>query len=100
MHSTERVCMLKSISCAGAFRDRNWLEFLAVLDAAFANPEDKLVTLENITKTREFFGKAVEEDGVKDRSAHLGLLELEKRSRQHGLATDSTTLNSLLEPYF
>ena len=100
MDSTEHVCMLKSISYARAFKDRNWLEFSTVLDAAFANPEDKLVTLENITKTREFFGKVVEEDGMKDRSAHLGLLELEKRSRQHGLATDSTTLNSLLEAYF
>ena len=37
---------------------------------------------------------------MKDRSAHLALLELEKRSRQHDLATDSTTLNSLLEAYF
>nr|VWO98683.1 MAPKK kinase Kpp4 [Ganoderma boninense] len=81
-------------------KDRNWLEFLAVLDATFSNPGDKSVTSENITKTREFLGKVVEEDGVKDRSGHLALLELEKRSRQHGLATDSTTLNSLLEAYF
>ena len=100
MHSTEHVCMLKSISCADAFRDWNWLEFLAILGAAFANPEDKLVTLGNITKTHKFFRKVVEEDSVKDRSAHLSLLELEKCSQQHGLAMDSTTLNSLLEAYF
>ena len=71
-----------------------------MLDATFANPEDKSATAESIKKTREFLGKIAEEDGVKDRSGHLALLELEKRSRQHGLATDSTTINSLLEAYF
>ncbi|TBU65814.1 N-acetyltransferase B complex non catalytic subunit-domain-containing protein [Dichomitus squalens] len=81
-------------------KDRNWLEFLAVLDATFVDPEDKSATAESIKKTRELLGKVVEEDGVKDRSGHLALLELEKRSRQHGLATDTTTLNSLLEAYF
>lgn len=95
--STEDVCLPKS---SATYRDRNWLEFLAVLDATFANPDDKLATSESIPKTRDFLGKVVEEDGVKDRSAHLALLELEKRSRQHDLATDSTTLNSLLEAYF
>ncbi|KAI0362109.1 actin cytoskeleton organization protein [Trametes cingulata] len=89
-------------------KDRNWLEFLAVLDGTFADltsdPSDveaaKAAVAERIPKTREFFGKVVEEDGVKDRSGHLALLELEKRSRHHGLATDSTALNSLLESYF
>ena len=71
-----------------------------MLDATFEKPEDESGTAENITKTREFLGKIIEEDGVKDRSGHLALLELEKRSRHHSLATDSTTLNSLLEAYF
>lgn len=78
-----------------AWRDRNWLEFLAVLDATFADLTSeasdveaaKAATSERIVKTREFFGKVVETDGVRDRSGHLALLELEKRSRQHGLAT-------------
>ena len=42
---------------------------------------------ERVAHTREFFGKVVEEDGVKDRSGRLALLELEKRSRHHGLTT-------------
>ncbi len=107
-----------------AWRDRNWLEFLAVLDATFADLTSeasdveaaKVAVSERIVKAREFFGKVVEADGVKDRSGHLALLELEKRSRQHGLATgmetqylsehwpngisDSSALHSLLESYF
>ncbi|EIW60342.1 actin cytoskeleton organization protein [Trametes versicolor FP-101664 SS1] len=89
-------------------KDRNWLEFLAVLDATFADLTSeasdveaaKAATSQRIVKTREFFGKVVETDGVRDRSGHLALLELEKRSRQHGLATDSSALLSLLESYF
>ncbi|KAI0807388.1 N-acetyltransferase B complex non catalytic subunit-domain-containing protein [Fomes fomentarius] len=88
--------------------DRNWLEFLSVIDGTFADltagdadvEAAKATTAERITETREFLGKVVEADGVKDRSGHLALLELEKRSRQHGLATDPTTLTSLLESYF
>ncbi|KAI0670373.1 actin cytoskeleton organization protein [Trametes maxima] len=89
-------------------KDRNWLEFLSVLDGTFAGltPEgsdvdaEKAVVSERIAKTREFLGKITEEDGVKDRSGPLALLELEKRARQHGLATDSGALHSLLESYF
>ena len=65
------------------------------MDAAFADltseAEDadaaKAAAYERISKTRELFGKVAEADGVKDRSGHLALLELEKRARQHGLAT-------------
>ena len=68
---------------------------MAVLDATFADltaegadvDAAKSSCAERITRTREFFGKVVEQDGVKDRSGHLALLELEKRSKQHGLAT-------------
>ncbi|KAI0721082.1 N-acetyltransferase B complex non catalytic subunit-domain-containing protein [Cerioporus squamosus] len=89
-------------------KDRNWLEFLAVLDATFADltvegadvEAAKGSCAERITRTRELLCKVVEHDGVKDRSGHLALLELEKRSRHHGLATDSTVLTSLLESYF
>ncbi|KAI0780924.1 actin cytoskeleton organization protein [Trametes elegans] len=89
-------------------QDRNWLEFLTVVDAAFADltsdAEDadaaKTAASGRILKTRELFGKVAEADGVKDRSGHLALLELEKRARQHGLATDSTALHSLLDSYF
>ncbi|KAH9901395.1 actin cytoskeleton organization protein [Cubamyces lactineus] len=89
-------------------KDRNWLEFLAVLDATFADLTSdavdvdtaKAAAAERIVKAREFFGKVVEEDGVKDRSGHLALLELEKRARHHGLSTDPTALISLLEGYF
>ncbi|KAI0748133.1 N-acetyltransferase B complex non catalytic subunit-domain-containing protein [Daedaleopsis nitida] len=89
-------------------KDRNWLEFLAVIDATFSDftaegadvDAAKVSCAEHVVRTRDLFGKVVEEDGVKDRSGHLALLELEKRSRQHGLATDPTVLTSLLESYF
>jgi N-terminal acetyltransferase B complex non-catalytic subunit len=78
--------------------DRNWLEFLSVLDATFsdftqppgeavADPiESKKECVERISKTRAFFfGLAQNSD--KDRSGLLALLELEKRARIHGLST-------------
>ncbi len=66
-----------------------------MLDATFADltvegadvESAKGSSAERITQTRELFGKVVEQDGVKDRSGHLALLELEKRCRHHGLAT-------------
>ena len=76
-------------------RDRNWLEFLAVLDATFADVATdgsdavaaKAACTERIAQSRELFGKVVEEDGFKERAGHLALLELEKRSRQYGVVT-------------
>lgn len=70
-------------------RDRNWLEFLAVLDATLhpipspdsVDPESK----DKISRAREFFSKVEKEDGLKDRSAMLAILELEKRASTHGL---------------
>jgi hypothetical protein len=39
-----------------------------------------------ITNSKAFFSKIVEEDGLKDRSGFLALLELERRSVAHGLS--------------
>jgi hypothetical protein len=81
-------------------RDRNWLEFLSVLDAVFSDfvvlsGEDdsdtiearKKECIERIVKAREFFSHLVELDGAKERSGLLALLELEKRAKDHGLST-------------
>ncbi len=86
-----------------ASSDRNWLGFLSVIDGTFADltVEDadveaaKATTAGRIMETREFLAKVVEADEVKDRSGHLALLELEKRSRQHGLATGILNLTHL-----
>jgi N-terminal acetyltransferase B complex non-catalytic subunit len=75
-------------------RDRNWLEFLAVLDATFYCLVISPTTLEDAKKecatkaqeTRVLFTRVVEEDGCKDRSGLLALLELEKRARDHGVS--------------
>ena len=58
------------------FRDRNWLEFLAILDATFSAEGN---TTELVESTRKFFTEIAERDGKKDRSGPLALLELEKR---------------------
>jgi len=78
-------------------RDRNWLEFISVLDAVFSDlvvlsGEDdfearKKECIERIVKARDFFSHLVELDGAKERSGLLALLELEKRSKYHGLST-------------
>ncbi|KAH9946109.1 N-acetyltransferase B complex non catalytic subunit-domain-containing protein [Epithele typhae] len=90
-------------------KDRNWLEFLSVLDATFCDvpvsgSEDAAAARasceEQIARARELFSKVVEEDGVKDRAGHLALLELEQRARQHGLSNDPSALTSLMESYF
>lgn len=78
-------------------RDRNWPEFLSVLDATFCsvglctglNPSESAKTecLESISTTRELFTRLSKQDGRNDRSAPLALMELEKRARSHGLST-------------
>lgn len=84
-------------------RSRNWLEFLAVLDATFSyidspqalaaspepNDEAKEEVTKHISRTRDFFLRISEQDGVSDRSALLGLVELEKRARSHELSKGS-----------
>ncbi|KAH9951453.1 actin cytoskeleton organization protein [Amylocystis lapponica] len=90
-------------------KDRNWSEFLSLLDGTFwdlthetnLDPEvAKASCAEQIAETRKFLVQIAEEDGERDRSAHLALLELEKRARQHGLSSDPSELPRLLENYF
>jgi len=67
-------------------RDRNWLEFLAVLDAALPFISSSSIDSgvhPKIHHTKELFTKVVEEDGLKDRSGFLALLELERRVGLH-----------------
>jgi len=64
-------------------RDRNWLEFLAVLDTTFSAEGD---TTELVESTRKFFTEIAERDGQKDRSGPLALLELEKRAAEHSVS--------------
>lgn len=68
-------------------RERNWLEFLAVLDATLPpmsdSPGDDANVNHTVEHSRELFTKVSEEDGIKDRSGQLALLELEHRARKH-----------------
>ncbi|KAG6845343.1 hypothetical protein H0H87_010800 [Tephrocybe sp. NHM501043] len=90
-------------------KDRNWLEFLSVLDATFSyftsseaegSSTSKSGCLEHVKKTQELFTQIAQDDGPKDRSAALALLELEKRARTHGVSQDSTRLVGLMQQYF
>jgi N-terminal acetyltransferase B complex non-catalytic subunit len=87
--------------------DRNWLEFLSVLNTAFApvtstsevTEEAKNECRANIEEAATLFEMIKESDGRKDRSGALGLIELEWRARQHGLSQDPSRLLSLMEEY-
>ena len=78
-------------------RDRNWLEFLSVLDATFCGDKNdehsapaevsRTAGLERVAVAKKFFAQIAEEDGARDRSALLASLELEKRARDHGLSS-------------
>ncbi|OCH92238.1 hypothetical protein OBBRIDRAFT_791472 [Obba rivulosa] len=88
-------------------KDRNWLEFLAVLDAAFADvagqevdEAKKAACSEAVAKTRELLAQIAEEDGRRDRSGLLALLELEKRARAHNVSIGPSELQDLLQRYF
>ncbi|EKM55336.1 uncharacterized protein PHACADRAFT_143536 [Phanerochaete carnosa HHB-10118-sp] len=88
--------------------DRNWLEFLSVLDATFwdvtsvsePSDESKDACRHYISKTKEFLAQIADKDGTHDRSGPLALLELEKRCVAHGLATDPDAIYTLAESYF
>ena len=80
--------------------DRNWLEFLSVIDGTFASlPESKGEAhagpsedakeqcSSKISNTLALFTNISVQDGRKDRSGLLGLLELEHRARRHGVST-------------
>lgn len=91
------VCCASARSCLRLVRDRNWLEFLAVLDAAFADvagqeadEAQKAACVEAVAKARELFSQVAEEDGGKDRAGLLALLELEKRARAHGVSSSGS----------
>lgn len=124
--SCGRISMLYFLLTFVRCRNRNWLEFLAVVDAAFADvtpqtPEtDKVAIKEGISKAADLFSQVAEEDMRTDRSGLLALLELERRSREHGISSGlparvfnchqvaddgvyliaPTALNDLLEKYF
>lgn len=63
--------------------DRNWLNFLSILDAA-------VFSAETVTVCRTLFRTLSAQEGRRDRAPMLGLLELEKRARDRNLGiTDS-----------
>ncbi|KAH8116753.1 actin cytoskeleton organization protein [Phellopilus nigrolimitatus] len=72
--------------------DRNWLEFLAVLDATFAAPADA----DKVRDVRGLFRQLADADGRRDRGALLALLELEKRARENGFGSDFESQDGLL----
>ncbi|KAI0689790.1 N-acetyltransferase B complex non catalytic subunit-domain-containing protein [Cytidiella melzeri] len=85
--------------------DRNWLEFISVLDATFwgLSSEVKEAAEEcqsSLSKSQQFFAQIADKDGIRDRSAPLALLELEKRAISHGLSADPDALYTLVESYF
>ncbi|KAJ7940559.1 actin cytoskeleton organization protein [Mycena leptocephala] len=88
--------------------DRNWLEFLSVLDATFSSLQGdqeqdesvKTASSSHVAKTQELFTKLALQDGHKDRSALLALLELEKRARLHGISNDTNRMVDLMKRYF
>ena len=57
-----------------------------------ASDEVKASVSEQVAKARQVFTDAATEDGPKDRSGLLALLELEKRTKRHGL-TSGTVYN-------
>ena len=76
-------------------RDRNWLEFLAVLDAALPSTSSSCIDSDvhpKIHRSKALFMKVVEEDGLKDRSGLLALLELERRTRLHNINQGTKSL--------
>ncbi|KAF7304820.1 Actin cytoskeleton organization protein [Mycena kentingensis (nom. inval.)] len=88
--------------------DRNWLEFLSVLDAALLPVISRAAALDDTEKTeysarvakaQEFFTKIAEKDGRKDRSAVLALIELEQRARMHGVSTNPQRISDVLKRY-
>ncbi|KAF8921223.1 N-acetyltransferase B complex non catalytic subunit-domain-containing protein [Mucidula mucida] len=89
--------------------DRNWLEFLAVLDATFASASDlageetrKSDLVAECLRVQELLESIAAKDGKSDRSGPLALLELEKRARQYGVSTDidDGRIVELLKDYF
>ncbi|KAK7054789.1 mitochondrial distribution and morphology [Paramarasmius palmivorus] len=85
--------------------DRNWLEFLSVLDATFSyttssDDASKEECSKHIAKSQDLFTSIAEADGRKERAGLLALLELEHRSRSHGFSDDPSTMLQLMYKYF
>lgn len=85
-------------------RDRNWLEFVSILDATFL-PATRHQSMQpdleqRVAKTRDLFTKVAEQDGGRDRTAWLGLMELERVCGVHEVPTESSRLLNLLKHYF
>ncbi|KAF9052875.1 N-acetyltransferase B complex non catalytic subunit-domain-containing protein [Panaeolus papilionaceus] len=80
-------------------RDRNWLEFLAVIEATF-NEEDPEVLKESIKKTQQIFTDVAAQDSLKDRSSLLALIEVQKRAQEKGLSEDTKSQVVIMEEYF
>ncbi|KAF5315874.1 hypothetical protein D9611_004760 [Ephemerocybe angulata] len=76
--------------------DRNWLEFLSVLDATFTGSDISA----SVQKSRELFEQVATKDGSRDRSGLLALLELERRAKEAGVSSEPSRINELLEKYF
>jgi N-terminal acetyltransferase B complex non-catalytic subunit len=77
------------------YSDRNWVEFLSLLDGTFSYVSDekteadekaKEECTEHATKSREFLAQIAEKDGSRDRSASLALLELESRAKKYNVS--------------
>ncbi|KAF8798082.1 actin cytoskeleton organization protein [Phlegmacium glaucopus] len=88
-------------------KDRNWLEFLSILDATLprqvspTHSEQSRQDMETkYAYSKALFSRIVEEDGLQDRSGFLALLELEKRSVAHELSQDSSRTATLVQQYF
>lgn len=76
--------------------DRNWLEFLSILDGTFSpitrsksdgqpSNEAREICKSQIEEARAFFEEITDKDGHKDRSAWLALVDLAQRERLNGL---------------
>lgn len=88
--------------------DRNWLEFLSIIDATFApitsaqdvaTEDHRQECRDNMSKAQTFLADIAQKDGVKNRAAPLALTELEHRAFTHGLS-DLDTVISSIEDYF
>ncbi|KAI0302144.1 N-acetyltransferase B complex non catalytic subunit-domain-containing protein [Russula brevipes] len=85
--------------------DRNWLEFVSILDATFLpsthhHQSTQPDLAQRVEKTRDLFTKVAEEDGSRDRAAWLGLMELERLCVIHGVPSEPSRLLGLLKHYF
>lgn len=115
----EKKCVRRVSLCRllNLGRDRNWLEFLSIIDYTFADNAELPPVLSRVAETRSFFEEVAEEDGTSNRSGLLALVELEKCTRSHKISdgalrafrhylglTDSTQeparITSLMSQYF